>query len=110
MIARLPTHLAVGALLRRVNDAGGFAVVRASGDPQGGAVLALVEEGGRMHAVERHIDLDDRESLVHAGPTDGDSTKVEEYWQRRRARDPDLWVIELTVPEAERFIAETILR
>lgn len=110
MNGRLPTHLLIAALMRRVNEAGGFAVVRASGDPQGGAVLALIEESGRMRAVERQIDLDDRESLVPAGPTDGDPHAIEDYWQRRRSRDPDLWVIELTVPHAERFVAETILR
>jgi hypothetical protein len=31
------------------------------------------------------------------------------YWRRRRERDPDLWVIELDIAEAERFAAETIL-
>jgi hypothetical protein len=30
------------------------------------------------------------------------------YWRRRRERDRDLWVIELTVAGVERFIAETI--
>jgi hypothetical protein len=34
---------------------------------------------------------------------------VGDYCRRRRARDPDLWVIELDSPEAERFTAETIL-
>ena len=29
--------------------------------------------------------------------------------RRRRARDPDLWVIELDIAGAERFAAETIL-
>jgi len=33
----------------------------------------------------------------------------ESYWQRRRARDPDLWVIELDIASPERFAAETIL-
>ncbi|MBN9940404.1 DUF1491 family protein, partial [Listeria monocytogenes] len=30
------------------------------------------------------------------------------YWRRRRDRDPDLWVVELDIPSAERFAAETI--
>ncbi|PZQ61978.1 MAG: DUF1491 domain-containing protein [Sphingomonas taxi] len=109
MSVRLPTHLAVGALLRRVNDSGGLAVVRASGDPQTGAVLLLIVEGRGLRAMERMRGLDDRDSLVPAGPPSGDEPAVEDYWRRRRARDPDLWVIELDVPQAERFVAETML-
>jgi len=106
---RLPTHLSVAALLRRVNDAGGLGVVRASGDAQSGTLLILLDEGMQMRAVERMRDLDDRDILVSAGPTTGEERAVEEYWRARRARDPDLWVIELNVPQAERFVAETIL-
>ena len=40
MTARLPTQLVVGALLRRVNDAGGIAMVRARGEAQGGEARA----------------------------------------------------------------------
>ncbi len=109
MSARLPTHLSVGVLLRRVNDAGGLAVVRASGEPQGGALLILIAEGRGLRAVERMRGLDDRDTLVPAGPAAGEPAAVEEYWQNRRRRDPDLWVIELDVPHAERFVAETIL-
>jgi len=53
--------------------------------------------------------LDDRDALVPAGPASGESAALEEYWRNRRRRDPDLWVIELDVPHAERFVAETIL-
>lgn len=107
MNARLPTHLAVGALLRRVNDAGGIAVVRASGEAQSGAVLVVLEAREGVRAVERMRGLDDRDSLVAVGPP-GDSQAMESYWRQRRARDPDLWVVELDVPHGERFVAETI--
>jgi hypothetical protein len=109
MNARLPTHLTVGALVRRVNDAGGFAVVRARGEAQTGAILVLIEEAGQTRALERFRDLDDRDSLVPAGPSDADSAALEDYWKKRRVSDPDLWVIELMIPQAERFVAETIL-
>lgn len=108
MSIRLPTHLAVAALLRRVNDGGGLAVVRASGDAQSGAILVVLVEGRGVRALERMRDLDDRDSLVAAGPP-GDPEAMENYWRSRRSRDPDLWVIELDVPEAERFVAETML-
>jgi hypothetical protein len=77
---RLPTHLVVGALLRRVNDAGGMAVVLARGDAQTGGLLDSTPSGA-----------------------------IDDYWRRRRAGDPDLWVIELDIADGERFAAETIL-
>jgi hypothetical protein len=102
--ARLPTHLSVAALLRRVNDSGGMAMVRASGDAR-----ILIAEGRHMRAIERMRGLDDRDSMVACGPASGEEHEVEEYWRARRARDPDLWVVELSVAGAERFVAETIL-
>lgn len=106
MIARLPTHVLVGALLRRVNDAGGIAVVRAKGDAQGGTILLLIESrSGPVRVMERTIGLDGSATLTESSPADG----AETYWRRRRDRDRDLWVVELDIPEAERFAAETIL-
>jgi hypothetical protein len=43
----------------------------------------------------------------HAAFADGGA--VSDYWQRRRSRDPDLWVLELDIAAAERFAAETII-
>ena len=106
MSERLPTHLIVGALLRRVNDAGGIAMVRAKGDAQGGAILILLEDrSGPVRVLERCFDFAGTAILTESTPSDG----AELYWRRRRERDADLWVIELDVPEAERFAAETIL-
>lgn len=105
MSARLPTHLAVGALLRRVNDAGGMAVVRARGDADAGAILVLLEREARL--IERGLGPDGRDSLIAATPRPDEAP--DEYWQRRRLRDPDLWVVALDIAGAERFAAETIV-
>lgn len=106
MSDRLPSGVLVSALLRRVNDAGGFGAVMAKGDPQGGAILVVaIDRGMPPRLLERGLGPDGRTVLI-------DSTPVEDldgYWQRRRARDPDLWVVEVDVAAAERFAAETIL-
>jgi hypothetical protein len=86
MSARLPTHLLIGAMLRRVNDTGGFGVVRARGDTEAGVVLVLAD--GR--AWERGFDG----ALVETRGAEA-AEPLDDYWRRRRARDPDLWVIEL---------------
>ncbi|MEG3176755.1 DUF1491 family protein [Sphingomonas sp. RB3P16] len=115
MTRLLPTGLLVSALLRRVNDAGGMGMVRAKGDPDSGSILLILNDGsgpGRM--VERAIGPLGTYALVATGPTDAPDDLAgaparDAYWQRRRARDPDLWVIELDIASAERFAAETIL-
>lgn len=109
MSARLPSGLLVKALIRRVHDAGGSAMVLARGDDHGGALLALLLDRGRTpRFVERGIGPDGRPALIRTGPREDDDAAIAGYWQRRVSRDPDLWVIELDVPEAERFVAETI--
>lgn len=106
MTDRLPTHLLVGALLRRTNDGGGFGAVLVRGDASGGGVLVLVvERGGPTRILERGLGADGGVTLINTTPRDD----PDGYWRRRRSRDPDLWVVELDTPDAERFAAETLL-
>ena len=106
MNERLPTRVLVSALLRRVADTGGFATVLARGDDQAGAVLVVVaERGGAGRLFERGIGPDGRVALIDTTPADA----LDEYWRRRRQRDPDLWVIELDGADSQRFAAETLL-
>jgi hypothetical protein len=107
---RLPSGIVVSALLRRVNDQGGLGVVRARGHAEAGAILVIAGElGANLRILERGIGPSGATELVQTGPAGGDSEEIEAYWRRRRSRDPDLWVIELDIPFAERFAAETIL-
>ena len=109
-MVRLASGLVVGALVRRVNSAGGSAMVLARGEAEAGAILVLaLERGGDPRFFERGVGPDGLPALVRSGPADlADEVAVSSYWQRRRARDPDLWVIELDIAEAERFAAETM--
>jgi len=108
MVERLPAHLAVAALLRRANDSGGMGMVLARGDAQGGTILILAaEKGSNYRFLEQQTGLDGVAAWVRTGPGDANPEALHDYWRRRRARDPDLWVIELDVPQAERFAAET---
>ncbi|HIV79031.1 DUF1491 family protein [uncultured Sphingomonas sp.] len=107
MDGRLPSGMLVTALLRRMNDSGGMGMVLAKGDPQGGGILVIVIEADRRERVlERGIGPDGKTALIDSTP----ANDILSYWQRRRARDPDLWVVELDGAAAERFTAETILQ
>lgn len=103
-MSRLPSGLSVAAMLRRANDSGGFGVVRARGEEGGGAILVIAEESGKIVVLERGLGPDGEPTLIESTPTDS----VEDYWRRRRSRDPDLWVIELNIPQAKRLVAETL--
>jgi len=106
-MSRLPPGLLVSALLRRVNDSGGIGVVRARGSAQAGTVL-VIEDGcnGQARALERGFDLSGKVMLVESMPAGGDA---EDYWRRRRKHDPDLWVVELSIPASERLAVLTML-
>ena len=105
-MARLTSEFRVKALIRRVHDAGGSAMVLAKGDAMSGAILVLTLDRGEKPAFyERGLG---GEGLIHCGPRDSGPQDVGDYWRRRRRNDPDLWVVELSIAAAERFAAETI--
>lgn len=101
--------MTVDALMRRVQAAGGFATVIAKGEETAGAILILCSERGEPKALlERTVDLDGGYRWTPCGPQDVESSESRDsYIQRRRDRDPDLWLIELDIADAERFAAET---
>lgn len=111
MTPRLASGVLVTALIRRVNSEGGSAMVLARGDAEAGAILILTtERGGNPRFFERGIGPEGMPALVRSGPLEPeDSGEVTDYWQRRRSRDRDLWVLELDIAGAERFAAETII-
>lgn len=111
MNGSLPSGMLVSALLKRVNDAGGMGMVRARGDAGSGSILLILSGAGvPTKLVERAIGPEGKAALVPAGPGGaGDALACDDYWRRRRARDPDLWVVELDIAGAERFAAEAIL-
>lgn len=81
----------------------------AKGDATAGAILIVAQERGKdLRLLERGIGPDGRVALISAGPS-GESQDVTDYWIRRRKSDPDLWVVEVDIAAAERFVAETIL-
>ncbi|WP_294336039.1 DUF1491 family protein [uncultured Sphingomonas sp.] len=106
MTPRLTSEFRVKALLRRVHDAGGSAMVLAKGDAMAGAILIVALERGQAPTCwERDFA---GTGITRCGPADTDPQDVDAYWRRRRQSDPDLWVIELDIAAAERFAAETI--
>lgn len=109
MTARLASKVLVSALIRTAESAGGFAAVVRRGDPDAGAVLIQTLEKGRISGLWERMPSDpDTRKWQRVGPQDTDS--IEEmlaYVARRIDRDHDLWLVELDIANAERFVAET---
>lgn len=108
MTPRLTSAMLVSAMIRRVSDAGGSAVVAARGDPTAGSILLICLEKGALSSFrERVLGSDGTYGWEAVGPTAESPSEEGDAWlARRRQRDPDLWVVELDIPNAQRFAAE----
>lgn len=109
MTARLPAALEVSAIVRQVEQAGGFAVVLRKGDPDRGQLLMLIATRGQHVAcLERNLNAAGEYGWQRVGPGVGASSEMVTNWTASRVKfDADSWQIELDVADAERFIAET---
>lgn len=108
MEPRLASHVLVGALIRSAQAQGGFAAVLSKGDPTAGSVLVMLnEKGGKQRILERVLQPGGHYSWLDAiGQGIENEGQINALLERRKRFDPDLWLIELDIPSAERFAAE----
>jgi hypothetical protein len=106
MDSRLPAHLEVTGLLRAVEAAGGFATVIAKGERDAGTLLVVCsDKGGLSAAYERMPQPDGTRAWTLSRQQDvEDPREFWDYCERRKRQDADLWIVELDVPNGERFI------
>jgi hypothetical protein len=99
----------VSVLVRRVSAEGGNAVIVAKGDVTAGSILLIcLDKGVRTVFRERLLGSGERYEWAVVGPEpEADQQVVAAWLERRRARDPDLWIVELDIPNVQRFAAET---
>lgn len=107
MDARLPAHLEVSGLIRMVEAEGGFASVIAKGEKTAGSILILTMQRGENAVLfERMPQLDGSRPYI-AAKRENLENKQEffDYIEKRRVQDPDIWILEADVADAERFVA-----
>lgn len=109
MTDRLPAHLEATTLLRRAEAMDGFGTIVRRGDADRGELLLLiVDRGAHVACIERTRGMMGSYAWDKVGPAaDADAQTVAEFTAKRVKLDEDLWVIELDIPQPERFIAET---
>lgn len=103
---RLAAGLKVSALMRAVEAAGGFAVVLARGDATAGSIAVVVRDAGQDVLLVPALTAEGHYDYVEAARGDA----VADWSSRARKRDPDLWIIELDIADAARFIADVLGR
>ncbi|HST36903.1 MAG TPA: DUF1491 family protein [Allosphingosinicella sp.] len=104
---RLASSVLATALLRRAEAEGGFGVVIAKGDASAGAIaVILAEKGKKACFLERLLQPDGAYAWQASRQGVEDEGEFRAFLERRRAVDPDLWILELDIASAERFAAE----
>ena len=97
--------------MRGVEAKGGFATILKRGDPDRGALTLVVTQRGEARAVLQRRLGDDFAyrwaEIRHFSP--GDPAELGKFLDSTRRADPDSWLIELDVADAERFVAETVV-
>ena len=103
---RLPAHLEISGLIRSVDAAGGFATVIAKGERDAGTILVVCCENGANNRIyERMPQLDgSRKWGLTKSQNVENPTEFSDYLDRRKKQDSDLWIVELDIANAERFI------
>lgn len=107
MTVRTSSLLLIQALIRRTHAEGGFAAVLHKGDAVAGAIVV------QTFGAEQQIQLFERvpdfskgyQLLPVATQSWGKSDEITQYLERRLRSDPDLWIIELDVSNAEHLAA-----
>lgn len=108
---RLQSSLWVKACIRRADLAGIAATLVRRGDPSSGAILIKLnrrDHGCWVLAETR--DEQGRRAWFRGSGRDGiPEADADEYIERHRHRDPDLWVIEIDDREGRRPFDEPLL-
>lgn len=107
MSERFPTHLEISSLIRLAESNNGAAMVLAKGERDAGTVLIVhVYHGAGPVLFERMPQLDGTRPFVATKAQDPEKpNEFSEYLERRRRQDPDIWILEVDIDDAERFIA-----
>ena len=105
----LSTDIWVGALIRRAELGGAFAVVARKGDPRAGAVLVKVldRRNGTARLYSEATKGDGERVWMQPVPSDVEAD-LDAYVERARRIDPDLWLIEIDDAEGRHFLTEAV--
>jgi hypothetical protein len=107
----LATDVWVGALIRRAELEGAFAVVARKGDARAGAVLVKIlnRSDGAAHLYSEAFRGDGERVWMQPAASDQEAD-LDGYIERAVRRDPDLWVVEIEDRQGRHFLTEPVER
>jgi hypothetical protein len=105
----LATDIWVGALIRRAEQGGAFAVVVRKGDARAGAVLVKVlnrtDRTARLYAEATRMD---GEQVWMQPARSDEEAELDRYIERAVRIDPDVWVVEIEDRHGRHFLTEPV--
>lgn len=104
----LSSDIWVGALLRRVEQAGSFAYIARRGDKSFGAVLVKVLN---LRTRDTYVlrEAQKGEESVWMRPVETkDEADLDAWIARQTKYDPDIWVVEIEDSEGRHFLTEKV--
>jgi hypothetical protein len=105
----LATDLWVGALIRRAELGGAFAVVARKGDARAGAVLVKVlnRTDGAAHLYAEATRMDGETVWMQPARSEQEPD-LDRYIERAIRIDPDVWVVEIEDRQGRHFLTERV--
>ena len=105
----LSTDLWAGALIRRAELSGAYAVVARKGDPRAGAVLVKVvnRRAGEVWLYASAV-RGQGEQVWMQPVASNDEAEIDAFVARQVGFDPDLWIIEIEDPQGRHFLTEPV--
>ena len=105
----LPTDVWAGALIRRAELAGAFAMVLRKGDARAGTVLVkAIDRRDRTVRIYAEAFRGDGERVWMEPVSAADEAGIDAYVERQARIDPDLWLIEIDDAEGRHFLTEPV--
>ncbi len=105
----IATDVWVGALIRRAQLGGAFATVVRKGDARAGAVLVkLFNPRTRQAALFASAWQGEGERVWMQPVASEAEADLDDYVERTRRYDPDLWVVEIEDGEGRHFLTEPV--
>jgi hypothetical protein len=110
-VVLLSTDIWVGALIRRAEIGGAFAVVVRKGDPRAGAVLVKVlNRGAGGVTLYSEATKGDGDRVWMQPVNSHEEPDLDRYIERAIRIDPDVWVVEIEDREGRHFLVEPVER
>jgi len=111
MSGKLNAGVWVSAIVRLAQANGDFATIAKKGDETAGQIILVARRrNGHVQVYSRTMNSrgDYSWTVAIASPPE-ESIKVNDYLDRQRRYDPDLWIVDLDTDNPERFVVDGLI-